>query len=253
MSDKRPFFTFDETAHETWRLLYAKQWPVASKYASHYWLDGVDKIGLTPDRIPDFEAMDRVFQQTVGWELVSTDVQFSDGQEWFEHLAQRKFLITEYIRDQQDLDYTPLPDIWHDAFGHLPLMINQRYADYVQTFARYALKFDKAARRSLGSLWWYTIEFGFIQEGSEFGGIRAFGAGLMSSYGEMHKAMSDDVRRVPYSLEAFENIDPSPHEMHNELFILDDFEQLENSVVDWVTKHSHLAIDPNDVAIEPVR
>nr|MCU0482505.1 hypothetical protein [Anaerolineae bacterium] len=211
---KRPFFVFDDVAHETWRLLWQKQYPIACKYASHYWLDGVDKIGLMGDRIPDFEKMDSVLQDLVGWELVSTPVQFSDGQEWFEHLAERKFLITEYIRDQKDLDYTPMPDIWHDAFGHLPLMANRRYADYIQKFAQYALQFNKEERKSLGSLWWYTIEFGFIREGNDFGGIRAFGAGLMSSYGEMHKAYSDEVARVPYSLDEFERIIPSPRAMH---------------------------------------
>ena len=237
---KRPFFNFDETANEVWRLLWQKQWPRAQKYASRYWLDGVDKIGLASDRIPDFEKMDKVLQNLVGWELVSTPVQFSDGQEWFEHLADRKFLITEYIRDQEDLDYTPLPDIWHDAFGHLPLMANQRYANYVEKFAHHALNYNKEERKSLGSLWWYTIEFGFIREGDQFGGIRAFGAGLMSSYGEMGKAFSNEVQRVPYSLEEFEKIDPSPHEMHKKLFILDDFDQLERSVEEWVEAHPKL-------------
>jgi len=234
---KRPFFTFDETAHETWRMLWQRQWARANKYASQYWKDGVDQIGLTGDRIPDFAQMDHVLQDLVGWELVSTDVQFSDGQEWFEHLAERKFLITEYIRDQKDLDYTPMPDIWHDAFGHLPLMTNQRYADYVQRFAQHALNYDKTQRKSLGSLWWYTIEFGFIREGDDFGGIRAFGAGLMSSYGEIEKAFGDTVQREPYSLAAFERIDPSPRAMHQKLFILEDFDQLEQSVEDWVAHH----------------
>ncbi len=239
---ERPFFTFDETAHETWRMLWARQWPRAQKYATRYWSEGVDKINLTPDRIPDFAEMNRTFQDMVGWELVSTPVQFSDGQEWFEHLAERKFLITEYIREQENLDYTPMPDIWHDAFGHLPLMTHQRYADYVQKFAEHALHFSKEDRKSLGSLWWYTVEFGFIREGDQFGGIRAFGAGLMSSYGEIAKAFSDDVEKMPYSLEAFEQIDPSPRAMHEKLFILEDFDQLEQSVEDWVTAHRELML-----------
>jgi phenylalanine-4-hydroxylase len=235
---KRPFFKFDAKADETWRMLYAKQAPECQKNACKIWLDGVDKIGLTADRVPDFEAMDKRFQELVGWELVSTDVQFSDGQEWFEHLAERKFLITEYIREQKDLDYTPLPDIWHDTFGHLPLMANQRYADYVQEFAKYALQFTKEERKSLGSLWWYTIEFGFMIENGE---RKCFGAGLMSSYGEMKRALTEAVQKAPYSLDAFEQIDPSPHRMHDMLFVLDSMEQLEQSVVDWVAKRREIA------------
>jgi phenylalanine-4-hydroxylase len=235
---KRPFFKFDAQADETWRMLYAKQMAECQKNACKIWLDGVDKIGLTADRVPDFEVMDKRFQELVGWELVSTNVQFSDGQEWFEHLAERKFLITEYIREQKDLDYTPLPDIWHDTFGHLPLMANQRYADYVQEFAKYALQFTKEERKSLGSLWWYTIEFGFMIENGE---RKCFGAGLMSSYGEMKRALTNAVRKASYSLDAFEQIDPSPHRMHDTLFVLDSMEQLEQSVVDWVAKRREVA------------
>ena len=130
-----------------------------------------------------------------------------------------------------------MPDIWHDTFGHLPLMANRRYADYVQEFAKYALQFSKEDRKSLGSLWWYTIEFGFMMEDGE---MKAFGAGLMSSPGEMDHAYSDAVRKVSYSLEEFEKIDPSPRAMHDKLFILNSMEQLEQSVVDWVNSHKSL-------------
>ncbi|GAB4516116.1 MAG: aromatic amino acid hydroxylase [Anaerolineae bacterium] len=231
---KRPFFKFDSQADAIWRTLYARQMPQCQQHAARIWLDGVEKIGLSPDRVPDFAEMNERFKALVGWELVSTDVQFSDGQDWFEHLARRQFLITEYIRDIDALEYTPLPDIWHDAFGHLPLMANQRYADYVQRFAEYALQFSREERKSLGSLWWYTIEFGFMMEDEV---MKCFGAGLMSSYGEMIHALSDAVEKVPYSLDAFEKIDPSPRAMHHRLFILSDFDQLEQSVVDWVASH----------------
>lgn len=234
MRVKRPFHTFSEHESETWRLLYQKQLPRVQDHAHSIWLEGLDKLDLSADGIPDFAELNERFKALVDWELVSTDVQFSDGQEWFEHLAKREFLITEYIRERKDLDYTPMPDIWHDAFGHLPLMANRRYADYVQRFAEHALNFSKADRKSLGSLWWYTIEFGFMMENGE---MKAFGAGLMSSPGEMDHAYSDTVQKVPYSLEAFEQIDPSPRAMHNKLFILDSMEQLEQSVEDWVEAH----------------
>ncbi len=234
MEEKRPFHNFTDHDHGTWRLLYEKQLPRVQKYACQIWLDGLEKLNLRAERMPDFYALDQKFQELVDWELVSTPVQFSDGQDWFEHLAARKFLITEYIRERDDLDYTPMPDIWHDTFGHLPLMVNRQYADYVQKFAQYALQFSKEDRKSLGSLWWYTIEFGFMMENGE---MKAFGAGLMSSPGEMDHAYSDDVRKVPYSLEEFEKIDPSPRAMHDKLFILDSMEQLEHSVVDWVKLH----------------
>lgn len=233
---KRAFFTFPEQAHQTWRMLCDRQWDLAHQHACKMWVDGVEIIGLSHDHIPDFEAMSNLFQERVGWELVSTDVQFSDGQDWFEHLYDRKFLITEYIRDVEDLDYTPLPDIWHDAFGHLPFLAHQRYADYLQRFAGYALQFSKEERKSLGSMWWYMIEFGLMREGD---GLKALGAGLMSSHAEMNSAFSDVPQKLPYSLEAFEAISPSPHEMHKTFFIVDDFGQVERAVDDWVAKYGN--------------
>lgn len=231
---KRPFKVFSPEEDSVWAMLWAKQWPNMQQHAHNLWLDGVDVLGLRPDRVPDFAALNEQLKALVDWELVSTEVIFSDGQDWFEHLARRQFLITEYIREEKDLDYTPLPDIWHDTFGHLPLMANRRYADYVEAFAHHALKFSKEERKSLGSLWWYTIEFGFMME---HGAMKAFGAGLMSSPGELIHALSDAVHKVPYSLEAFEAIRPSPHEMHKTLFILEDFTQLERSVEDWVAQY----------------
>src|SRR5690606_2389417 len=142
------------------------------------------------------------------WELVSTDVQYSDGQTWFEHLVRKEFLITEYIRDQSSLDYTPLPDIYHDAFVHLPLMAHRHYADLVYRYAQLMLACRKEDRKPLGSIWWYTIEFGIIKEDDE---LKAFGAGLMSSYEELEVAFSDRVERLPFDPATIGPVAPSPH------------------------------------------
>jgi phenylalanine-4-hydroxylase len=238
MAHPRPFKIYTPAEDAVWQQLWAKQIDNVRAVAHSGWLDGLETLGLTGDRIPDFGALSERLKSLVGWELVSTDVIFSSGQDWFEHLARRQFLITEYIREPKDLDYTPLPDIWHDTFGHLPWMTNQRYADYIEQFAHHALRFTVEERKSLGSMWWYTIEFGFMMEETEIGMERkAFGAGLMSSPGELLHALSDEVEKVPYSLEEFERISPSPHEMHRKLFVLDSMEQLELSVEEWVAKY----------------
>lgn len=231
---KRPFHTFTADDDLTWRLLYEKQWAQCEQYASRRWLEGVEKLGLSADGVPDFAAMSAYFKERVDWELVSTDVVYSDGQDWFEHLDRREFLITEYIREREDLDYTPLPDIWHDTFGHLPFLTEPRYADYLQKFGTVAIQYSPEQRKSLGSLWWYTIEFGFMMEDGE---MKAFGAGLMSSPGEMARAYSDAVEKVPFDMSAFESIDPSPHVMHKRLFILESFEQVEHALDEWVAIH----------------
>jgi phenylalanine-4-hydroxylase len=234
MAVRRPFHQFTPDDNVTWRLMFEQQLPQVQKFATRLYLDGMDKIGLTPDHIPNFTQLNQRFKQLVGWELVSTEIQYSSGQDWFEALARKEFLITEYIRDRKDLNYTPLPDIFHDTFGHLPFMAHQWYADYIHRFALHAIKYTPEQRKSLGSLWWYTIEFGLIREDGE---LKALGAGLMSSYAELQRAYTHEVNLVPYSLEAFENVDPSPHEFHRTLFVLNSYDQLEHSVEDWVKSH----------------
>jgi phenylalanine-4-hydroxylase len=177
--------------------------------------------------VPNSERLDRLFQERIGWELISTDVQYSDGQSWFEHLVKRKFLITEYIREKESLDYTPLPDIFHDAFGHLPMHINGRYAALTREYAHLMLECPQDVRPGLGSIWWYTIEFGFIKEADE---IKAFGTGLMSSYGEFDLAFSDKMIRRPFNPVDIAQHKPSPHEMHKILWVMEDFDQLEEFV-----------------------
>lgn len=224
---KRPFYTFSPAHHATWRVLFERMWPKVEARACRQYLEGHDSLGLSAARIPDFEVLDTVFQKRIGWELISTDVQYSDGQSWFEHLKRREFLITEYIRERDSLDYTPLPDIFHDAFGHLPMQINPRYAALTEAYAHLMLDCPPDQRRGLGSIWWYTIEFGFIKEDGE---LRTFGTGLMSSYGEYDVAFSEAMERRPFDPVDIAQHRPSPHEIHKILWVMEDFDQLEEFV-----------------------
>src|SRR5215207_1606919 len=118
---RRPFHKFTEQDKEVWRILYERQYPNVSEQMSQtYWVEPMHDLGITAE-MPDFEQLSKKLQHKVGWELYSTEQIFSDGQTWFEHLSNKEFLISEYIRDIDSLDYTPLPDIFHDGFGHLPL------------------------------------------------------------------------------------------------------------------------------------
>lgn len=237
--EQRPFYKFDEDADKIWSALYQRQMPQCEQHAHPTWLEGLKKLNLSPERVPDFEAMNEIFKSEVGWELVSTDVQYSDGQDWFQNLAEKKFLITEYIRPMDALDYTPLPDIWHDAFGHLPWMINQEYADYVHDFALKSIQFTPENRHGFGSLWWYSIEFGLMKHADD---VKCFGAGLMSGYTEMKRIMDGTVTQQPFTLERMETIDPSPHEFHTEMFLFDSLDHLRQSTQDWYDHHQSLRI-----------
>ncbi len=228
MLTKRPFYHFNEAQDETWRIMFERQYPRAERRACKFWRAGVQTLGLSAARIPDFERLNPVFREaTGGWDLISTDVQYSDGQTWFEHLVRKEFLVTEYIRERDSLDYTPLPDIYHDAFGHLPLMANRVYAELVHRYAQLMLACSKEDRPALGSIWWYTIEFGIIKEDGE---LKAFGAGLMSSYEELEVAFGDRVERLPFDPATIGPVAPSPHYIHKKLWILESFAQLQEFV-----------------------
>jgi phenylalanine-4-hydroxylase len=225
--EKRQFYQWTPDQHEIWNLLYSRQLPRIQDRTCRWYQDGHARLGLQAERVPDGATLDRIFQQETGWELLSTDVQYSDGQSWFEHLIERKFLITEYIRDRDSLDYTPLPDIFHDVFGHLPMQVNKRYADLTESYAHLMLECPPDMRPGLGSIWWYTIEFGIIREE---GKLKAFGTGLMSSHAEFDLAFSDRMIRRPFNPVDIAQHKPSPHAMHTILWVMEDFDQLEEFV-----------------------
>jgi phenylalanine-4-hydroxylase len=234
MFGRRPFYTFSDADHATWRALYERQYAAAMQHGARWYREGVARLGLTSARIPDFAAVNETLKRVTGWQLVSTDVQYTNGQDWFEALARREFLITEYIRDRADLDYTPMPDIFHDTFGHLPFMAIPRYADFIQRFALHSLDYTQQQRHSLGNLWWYTIEFGLIVEDGE---LKALGAGLLSSYAELRRVFDGEVEIAPFDIDAFETHEQSPHEFHERLFVVDSWEQIERAVEQWTEAH----------------
>lgn len=225
--EKRAFHQWTDDQNEIWNILYTRQWPRIQEQTCQWYQEGHALLNLTADRVPDGAMMDAIFQEKTGWELISTNVQYSDGQSWFEHLIQRKFLITEYIREKNSLEYTPLPDIFHDVFGHLPMQVNKRYADLTESYAHLMLECPPDVRAGLGSIWWYTIEFGIIKERGE---LKAFGTGLMSSYGEFDLAFSDKMIKRPFNPVDIAQHKPSPHEMHKILWVMEDFDQLEEFV-----------------------
>ncbi|MFN8530454.1 MAG: hypothetical protein U0670_17770 [Anaerolineae bacterium] len=234
MKTRRPFVEFSPEAHETWRIMAHNQWEQVERHASRLWLDGMPALNVTRDRIPNFAVMDGVLSDLVGWDLVSTDIQYSNDQDWFVAMAQREFLITEYIRDRKDIDYTPLPDIFHDSFGHLPFMANRAFADYCQRFGQTALMHPDSQRYSIKTMWWYTVEFGLVKERGE---LKALGAGLISSRAEMARAFDGSVELLPFELTAFETIAASPHAYHPQFFVLDSMDQLYDALEQWHKAH----------------
>ncbi|HET6718062.1 MAG TPA: phenylalanine 4-monooxygenase [Rhodocyclaceae bacterium] len=177
----QPLDRYSRQDQQTWALLLARQRALLPGRACDEFLAGLDAIGLPENRIPEFAELNRRLAATTGWQLVAVHGLIPD-EVFFRHLAQRRFPVTWWIREAQQLDYLPEPDLFHDLFGHVPLLMNPVYADYLQAYGRGGL----AARGSgalpmLARLYWYTVEFGLIATPQ---GLRIYGAGIVSSRSE---------------------------------------------------------------------
>jgi phenylalanine-4-hydroxylase len=167
--------------HDRWRRLYARQAALLPGRACDEYLEAMSRLDLQADRIPDFEALSERLASLTGWRIAPVAGLIPDDA-FFEHLANRRFPAGAFIRPEEEFDYLQEPDIFHDVFGHTPLLANPAYASFLQAYG-------EAGRRALGRgqlhnlarLYWYTVEFGLMLTPQ---GLRIFGAGLMSSPGE---------------------------------------------------------------------
>lgn len=228
----RPFKQWSEEEHQTWAKLAKRQIKNVEGKVSNKFFEGIKKLDLTVERIPDGNMLKKNLAKATGWKLVSTNLEYADGQSWFEALKRKEFFVTEYLRPVNSLDYTPKPDAFHDIFGHLPYVADVQISRIIEKFTDLMLSLPVESRKKLGHLWWYTIEFGFVREDGE---LKAFGAGLASSFGELNKAFSDLSAVRPFDIDVIVQTSESPSTYHTQYFVLDSFEQLENILDTWTT------------------
>lgn len=215
--------------HETWNFLFERQMALLPGRASETYLEGVEKLGLGATGIPALRDLSRVLKRATDWEVARIPGLLHE-RDFFRLLAERKFPSTDYIRGKEELDYTPAPDMFHDIFGHMPTLTQPAFADFYQLFGRAALDAKGRDRQSLERFHWFTVEFGLVEDPA---GYRIFGAGIMSSKGEVLHALSDDVEHRPFSPEAVINQDYDVWHLQPILFVLESFEQLVQEFEGW--------------------
>jgi phenylalanine-4-hydroxylase len=220
---------YPEGDHETWNFLFRRQMELLPGRASDSFLEGVQKLGLSDDGIPKLRDLSRVLDRATGWQVARIPGLLHE-RDFFRLLSERKFPSTDYIRGKEELDYTPAPDMFHDIFGHMPTLTQPDFADFYQLFGRAALDAQGRDRQSLERFHWFTVEFGLIREES---GLGIFGAGIMSSKGEVLHALSDEVEHRDFSPEAVINQDYDVWHLQPILFVLESFEQLVTDFTDW--------------------
>ena len=209
--------------HDTYRRLVERQSALLPGLASQAFIDALPSLGVR-DRIPRFEEINERLKPATGWEIVAVPGLIPE-RPFFELLANRRFPVTDWIRQPEEFDYIVEPDVFHDLFGHVPLLFNPVFADYVQRYGQGGLKaHELGAGELLSRLYWYTIEFGLIREAQ---GLRAYGAGILSSAGELrHSVTSPRAQRIALDLQRCMRTRYKIDDYQTTYFVIDSFQQL---------------------------
>jgi len=217
------YVRYTEQDHDTYRRLYARQSALLPGLASEAFIAALPSLGAE-DRIPRFDEVNERLARATGWEIVGVPGLIPEVP-FFTLLANRKFPVTDWIRTPDEFDYIVEPDIFHDLFGHVPLLFNPVFADYVQRYGQGGLKAEQlGACEMLARLYWYTIEFGLIREPA---GLRAYGAGILSSSGELAYAVqSPTPQRLPLALERTMRTRYKIDSYQETYFVIDSFQEL---------------------------
>ena len=223
---EQPWASYTETDHATWATLFARQQDVLPERASRTFLDNLTRMQMHPDAIPKFDELNIALRKTTGWELVGVEGLLPELT-FFEHLANRRFPVTWWIRKPEQLDYLSEPDLFHDLFGHVPLLMEPVFADYMQAYGQGGVKahaIGTDALMHLTRLYWYTVEFGLIREPD---GLRIYGSGIVSSKGEsIHCLESPAPNRIGFDLRRIMRTRYRIDTFQKTYFVIDSFEQL---------------------------
>ena len=213
---------YSDADHALWRKLYDRQAQLLPGRACQEFIDSLSALKVA-ESIPFFEHISTILFQATQWTLVAVPGLIPDAT-FFEHLASRRFPVTVWLRKPEEFDYIVEPDVFHDFFGHVPLLFNQIFADHLQAYGKGGLKALKLnGLDQLSRLYWYTIEFGLVHGEN---GLRAYGAGILSSGGEIvHCLTSTKPHRIPIEIERVMRTLYKIDSYQETYFVINDFQQ----------------------------
>ncbi len=224
---------FTEEQHGIWRDLFVRQAPQVQKYACREYLEGSQNLQLPPDHIPSVQWLNERITPRTGWRTIRTRVRYSDAVQWYQHFAAKEFLITDYVRSRDEMDFTPEPDMFHDVYGHLPYFSLPRYVEIQELFAPafHKAKTDEQ-RESIKRLAWFSTEFGLIRQDGE---LKVFGTGLISSKGEMEHVVAGNTPLQPFKVETIVNFEKAIWSYNEVLFEFDSLDALKQELLRYFT------------------
>lgn len=213
---------------EVWKILFERQEPQLKKYAANEYLEGLTKINFTADKIPSIEETNRLLNSITGWQLIVVPGIIKEP-DFFNLLSQKKFPATTWLRKKEQLDYLPEPDMFHDVFGHVPVLTNYHFTEFFQAIGNLGVQYLQHENivAMLGRLYWFTVEFGLIRTREE---LKIYGAGIISSYGETQFSLSDKPKYINYDTELIMNTSYENDHIQDTYFVINSFEQLYHSI-----------------------
>ena len=236
---------FTPEEHHVWDTLFARQAKLLPGRASNAYLRGLDVLKLSKPGIPDFEELSERLMRLTGWQVVAVPGLVPDDV-FFDHMANRRFVAGNFIRRPDQLDYLQEPDVFHDVFGHVPMLADPVFADYLAAYGRGGQRAQGLdALKYLGRLYWYTVEFGLIAEPE---GLRIYGAGIVSSFAESRFALDDaSPNRIAFDLKRVMRTDYRIDDFQQNYFVVPSFEALLRQTVetDFAPLYAELAALPD--------
>ena len=234
------YSTYTPDQQAVWKLLFDRQMARLPGRASQAYMDGILATGFPNSHIPDFERdLNPRLLPITGWRVVAVPG-LIPNRDFFELMASRQFPATTWLRTRDQLDYLPEPDMFHDTFGHVPVLTNGHFCDFLAALSRIALNHveNPQAIDMISRLYWYTVEFGLIQEPE---GLRIYGGGILSSPGETIYALESDIpKRTPYEVQTLLQTPYIIDHFQEQYFVIQSYEQLFHSVSEIEAKLEEL-------------
>ncbi|AWW73403.1 phenylalanine 4-monooxygenase [Erythrobacter sp. KY5] len=229
--------------HAIWDELFARQMEVLPGRAASVFMAGLDKLDLARGGIPEFGQLSQELGKLSGWSVVPVPMLIPDHV-FFWHLANRRFPAGNFIRTRETFDYIQEPDVFHDVFGHVPMLTDPVYADYMQEYGRAGWKAMRYNRlKALGALYWYTVEFGLIEEDD---GIKAYGAGILSGPSEARFAVeAESPNRIMLNVDRVMRTDYVISDLQPTYFVIESFEDLYRQTVERDFDRLYRSLAPN--------
>jgi phenylalanine-4-hydroxylase len=238
----QPWDSYSARDHATWATLFRRQRDILRGRSCDEFIENQKRFGMSAEQIPRFEELNAVLAKTTGWELIGVEGLLPELT-FFDHLANRRFPVTWWIRRPDQIDYIAEPDMFHDLFGHVPLLLNPVFADYMQAYGRGGVKAHGVSAEALVNLtrlYWYTVEFGLIRQHGE---LRIYGSGIVSSKGEsIHSLESASPNRIGFDLKRIMRTRYRIDTYQKTYFVIDSFAQLIDATrPDFVPIYAELA------------